>query len=60
MMKPVPERAREERPAEHQRRTGTAPNTPRAGGLTVSLWLLVVLIGEAELSLWLLERAYAG
>jgi hypothetical protein len=38
---------------------GTAPKAQRASGLTVSLWLLAALIAEAELLLWVLERAYA-
>jgi hypothetical protein len=30
------------------------------GGLTLSLWLLAAVVAEAELLLWLLERAYSG
>ena len=30
------------------------------GGLTLSLWLLAAVVAEAELLLWLLQRAYLG
>ena len=57
-MQPAPS-TRETPRAADQRRTGTTPKAPPAGGLTVSLWLLVALIAEAELLLWVLDRAYA-
>jgi len=58
MMQPAPS-TRETRRAADQRRTGTTPNAPHGGGLTVSLWLLVALIAEVELLLWMLERDHA-
>jgi hypothetical protein len=57
-MQPAPS-TRQTPSAAHQRRTDTAPKAPRASGLTISLWLLAALIAEAELLLWLLERAYS-
>ena len=30
------------------------------GGLTLSLWLLATVVAEAELLVWLLQRAYPG
>jgi hypothetical protein len=30
------------------------------GGLMLSLWLLAAVVAEAELLLWLLERAYSA
>jgi hypothetical protein len=58
MIEPVSS-TRESGSAGHQPRTGTAPRAPRATGLSVSLWLLAALLAEAELLLWLLERAYS-
>jgi len=41
-----------------QRSTDLAAHTPR-GGAAVVLWLFALLIAEAELLLWVLERAYS-
>jgi hypothetical protein len=57
MMQPTPS-TRETRRAADQPRTGTT-DAPHAGGLTVSLWLLAALIAEAELLLWVFQRACA-
>ena len=41
-----------------QRSTSNAPDAPQ-GGPAIVLWLFALLIAEAELLLWLLERAYS-
>jgi hypothetical protein len=62
MTQTVPEQRRDTGPEGRLRRRVTSneqePN--REGGLAVSLWLLAALIAEAELFLWLLERAYCA
>ena len=48
--------------SEPRRETGPGgrPQPSREAGLTVSLCLLAVMMAEAELLLWLLERAYGS
>ena len=44
--------------ADPRDRSGGELESPREGGLVVSLWLLAVTLAESELFLWLLERMY--
>ena len=43
---------------DERRSTGTASERARDGGLVAFLWLLAILLAEAGVFLWLLERAY--
>jgi hypothetical protein len=47
-----------ERRRYRRRSTATPADRARDGGLTVFLWLFALLIAEAALFLWLLERGY--
>ena len=61
MTQTVPEQRRDAGREGRLHLRGTSNEEPRReGGLAVSLWLLAALIAEAELFLWLLERAYCA
>ena len=44
---------------EHQQSTDNVADRARDNGLVVVLWLFALLIAEAELFMWVMERGYS-